>query len=304
MNTAPNTAAIEVTDAVVRYGTVTALDGVDLVVEPGQVTALLGPNGAGKTTLVDCLEGFLRPTSGRVRVLGQDPWRAGPQWRDRIGVVLQDTRLDADLTVGEFVEMTRAWYADPLPTQTVLGSVGLTELAKRRVHKLSGGERRRLDLGLATAGRPDLLFLDEPTTGLDPNARRELWDLLLGLRAAGHTILLTSHDMHEVEFLADHVAILVGGRVRREGTVAQLREASDLATELSFVSGAGPADLVGIGARLDERTGRWHLPAPDVAATVSMLTAALGPTLLDVQVHRTTFEEVYLDLLGEKEHTR
>lgn len=216
---------ITVDDVTVRYGDHTALDQVSLGVSPGRITALLGPNGAGKTTLVDLLEGFTRPDSGRVRVLETDPWRAPAAWRDRIGVVLQDTRLDADLSVGEFIDMSRAWYGSPLPRERALESVGLTHLAARRVHKLSGGERRRLDLAAATLGQPDVLFLDEPTTGLDPDARREIWHLLLSLRAEGQTILLTSHDMTEVERLADHVIVLQGGRIITEGTVEALTEA-------------------------------------------------------------------------------
>lgn len=293
--------AIDVQDVVVRYGDVTALDGVDLQVEPGQVTALLGPNGAGKTTLVDCLEGFRRPTSGTVRVLGTDPWRADTRWRNRIGVVLQDTRMDADLTVAEFVAMTRGWYADPLGVDEILSAVGLMGLADRRVHKLSGGERRRLDLGLALAGRPDLLFLDEPTTGLDPNARRELWNLLSGLRSEGHTILLTSHDMHEVEALADQVAVLIDGRIRAEGTVAQMREQSELPATVSFVSSANPARITPLGAERDERTGRWQLRTDDTTDALRRITAALGEDVMDVQLRTPTFEDVYLTLLGRKE---
>ena len=213
---------IEVDDASVHYGSHTALDGVSLSAQRGRITALLGPNGAGKTTLVDLLQGFIKPDSGRVTVLGTNPWRAHPAWRDRIGAVLQDTRLDADLTVGEFVEMTRSWYHRPHSGESVLRAVGLQHLSGRRVHKLSGGERRRLDLGVATIGRPDLLFLDEPTTGLDPQARREIWELLLAMRERGQSILLTSHDMAEVERLADDIWILQNGRILAHGDVAGL----------------------------------------------------------------------------------
>lgn len=213
---------IEVDDATVRYGSHTALDRVSLSAQRGRITALLGPNGAGKTTMVDLLQGFIKPDSGRVIVLGANPWRAHPGWRNRIGAVLQDTRLDADLTVGEFVEMTRSWYRRPHSSESVLQAVGLQHLSGRRVHKLSGGERRRLDLGVATIGRPDLLFLDEPTTGLDPQARREVWELLLAMREHGQSILLTSHDMAEVERLADDIWILQNGRILAHGDVDSL----------------------------------------------------------------------------------
>lgn len=215
---------IEAAGLVVDHGEHRALDHVDFVAHEGRITALLGPNGAGKTTLVDVLEGFVHPTAGTVEVLGRNPWRAPASWRERIGVVLQDTRLDADLSVAEFVDMTRSWYSNPLPRAEVLESVGLAELADRRVHKLSGGERRRLDLGAATIGRPEVLFLDEPTTGLDPEARRDIWRLLLAMRLAGQSILLTSHDMTEVERLADHVAILRRGRIITEGSITALTE--------------------------------------------------------------------------------
>lgn len=218
----PASEVIEVANAVAEYSGHRALDGVSLTVLAGGITALLGPNGAGKTTLVDILEGFTRPASGHVRVLGADPWRAPARWRDRIGVVLQDTRLDADLSVGEFVDMVRGWYSNPLTRAEALSSVGLTPLERRRVHKLSGGERRRLDLAVATIGHPDVLFLDEPTTGLDPDARRGIWRLLLDMRAEGQTILLTSHDMTEVERLAVSIFVLQSGRIIAEGTPRSL----------------------------------------------------------------------------------
>lgn len=236
--TTPNRPVIEVRDVVVQYERTVALDHVTLTVPRGRITALLGPNGAGKTTLVDLLEGFARPDAGTVEVLGRDPWRAPAEWRDRIGVVLQDTRLDADLSVAEFIDMSRSWYSTPRSRESALESVGLTHVADRRVHKLSGGERRRLDLAAAMLGRPEVLFLDEPTTGLDPDARREIWSMLLDLRECGQSILLTSHDMTEVERLADHVAVLRAGRIVAEGTVRSLTE--DFGEGVTGFRGAEP----------------------------------------------------------------
>ena len=218
-----DTPHVQVSEIAVRLGGRAVLDGVSLDVAPGETVALLGPNGAGKTTLVDCLQGFRRPDGGTVRVLDTDPWNASRAWRDRLGVVLQDTRLDADLTVTEFIDMTRGWYGDPQPTTEALTAVGLADVARQRVHRLSGGERRRLDLALAMIGRPDLVFLDEPTTGLDPLAKRGIWELLTGLHARGATVLLCSHDLAEVERLADRVLILRDGNLLAKGTTEEIR---------------------------------------------------------------------------------
>lgn len=215
--------SVSVSDLTVSFGGVKVLNNLEMQVASGETVALLGPNGAGKTTLVDCLQGFRRPDSGEVYVLGSAPWQANRAWRNRIGAVLQDTRLDADLTVAEFVEMTRNWYSNPRSATEVLDSVNLTDLASRRVHRLSGGEKRRLDLALATVGSPEVLFLDEPTSGLDPLAKRDLWAMVEHLGQLGTTILLTSHDIAEVERLADRVCILRAGEVATSGTIDTLR---------------------------------------------------------------------------------
>ncbi|MGA5559829.1 ABC transporter ATP-binding protein [Streptomyces platensis] len=286
---------------------VTVLAEVGLTVAEGEVVALLGPNGAGKTSLVECLEGFQRPQSGRIEVLGRDPWRAPGHWRARIGAVLQDCRIESELTVGEFTAMTRAYYPDALSVEDALAAVGLEGLHRRRIAKLSGGERRRLDIAMALIGRPELVFLDEPTTGLDAQARRDLWEVLRSLRSDGAAMLLTTHLLEEVEALADRVVILVQGRVRQEGTVAGLRERSGLPARVGFLapeltSGARPPVLS--EADHDESTGRWSVTTHDPAGEVQRISAAAsreGFTLLDLAVRTPTFEDVYLDLLNSLE---
>ena len=215
--------AIEVRGVRKSYGGVAALDGVDLTVRRGEVLALLGPNGAGKTTLVEILEGHREADAGEVDVLGFDPARRERAFRERIGIVLQDAALEQELTVREAIELFAAPYPDPLPADEVAELVGLTERSHARTRTLSGGQRRRLDVAVGIAGDPELVFLDEPTTGFDPAARRQSWELIAGLRARGRTILLTTHYMEEAQRLADRVAVLAEGppdrgrRARRAG---------------------------------------------------------------------------------------
>lgn len=200
----------------------TAVDGVDLDLRRGEVFALLGPNGAGKTTTVEILEGFRSRDSGEVQVLGQDPGTAGLQWRSRIGIVMQSSSENYELTVKELVRHFALYYPDALDPDQVVKSVGLWEHRDRRTRALSGGMRRRLDVALGIIGRPELLFLDEPTTGFDPQARRAFWELVEGLRRDGTTILLTTHYLEEAEYLADRVGVIAAGRVVATGTTSQL----------------------------------------------------------------------------------
>jgi ABC-2 type transport system ATP-binding protein len=213
--------AIRVTGLRKRYGNVVALDGVDLEIARGEVFALLGPNGAGKTTTVEILEGFRHRDDGSVAVLGEDPANAGRQWRARIGIVLQ-LAGEAELTVTEMVREFAGYYPAPRDPEEVIELVGLGGLAGMRAHQLSGGQRRRLDVALGIVGRPELLFLDEPTTGFDPEARRRFWDLMRRLAAEGTTILLTTHYMPEAEALADRVAVLAGGKLVAAGESSAL----------------------------------------------------------------------------------
>src|SRR5689334_17823851 len=214
--------AIEVRGLRKTYQGHEAVRGIDLTVTRGEVFALLGPNGAGKTTTVEILEGHRKRTAGTVTVLGDDPGTAGRAWRSRIGVVLQDADDAADLTVTEMVRHVAGLYADPRPVAEVIDLVGLSEKRGSKIRALSGGQRRRVDVALGIVGRPELLFLDEPTTGFDPAARRQFWDLIRALAAEGATILLTTHYLEEAEALADRLAVLAGGEIVAEGTPATL----------------------------------------------------------------------------------
>ena len=214
--------AVEVRGLRKSYGTLEAVAGVDLEVRPGEVVALLGPNGAGKTTTVEILEGYRDRTDGYVRVLGHDPGQATPQWRSRIGIVLQSTSDNADLSVAEVVEHFAVFYPRPRPPAEVIAAVGLGDKRDARVRELSGGQRRRLDAALGIVGSPELVFLDEPTTGFDPEARRQFWELVESLQEGGTTILLTTHYLEEAEQLCDRVAFINGGEIVAQGTHTEL----------------------------------------------------------------------------------
>jgi ABC-2 type transport system ATP-binding protein len=206
-----------------RYGDLVALDQVSFEIPPGQLVALLGPNGAGKTTTLELLEGFLHPTAGSIRVLGADPRRADRAWRARIGLVLQSTSLDGQLTVRELLGVFAQLYPDARAVPEVLELLGLTGEAGTRVDALSGGQRRRVDVALGIVGRPELLFLDEPTTGLDPEARRRAWVAVQSLASTGTTVVLTTHYLEEADALADRVVVIDRGRVLAEGTAAAIK---------------------------------------------------------------------------------
>src|SRR5215217_526239 len=229
--------AISVRDVRRAYGSRQALDGVDLTVRRGELLALLGPNGAGKTTLVEILEGHRRADSGDVQVLGFDPARRERAFRSRIGIVLQEEGLDPNITVREAVELYGAAYPSPLPADEVLGLVDLADRGGARASTLSGGQRRRLDLALGLAGDPEVIFLDEPTTGFDPGARRRSWELIGRLRELGKTIVLTTHYMDEANALADRVVVLARGRIIAEGAPGELGGGASLATVRYRVAG-------------------------------------------------------------------
>jgi len=278
------------------YGAVQALAGVDLEVRRGELLALLGPNGAGKTTLLEILEGHRRADGGEVSVLGHDPALRERALRERTGIVLQEEGLDPNLDVREAVELYGAAYPAPRPADEVLELVGLGDRGGVRASTLSGGQRRRLDLALGIAGDPELIFLDEPTTGFDPAARRRTWEVVDGLRALGKTILLTTHYMEEAERLADRIVVMARGEVVAEGTPATLGGRDRAAAVVTFsLPGGMPAPPVG---EVDER-GRvllrtHHIPA-DLEALAQWALAHDLP-LADLAVRPPTLEDVYLEL--------
>lgn len=277
--------AIEVVGLRKRYGAHDAVDDLDLRVEHGETVAILGPNGAGKTTTVEILEGFRRADSGTVRVLGNDPAHAGRAWRDRIGVVLQDSRDQPELTVREMVKHFAGYYSAPRDPDEVIEAVGLAAKAGARARTLSGGQRRRLDVGLGIVGSPELLFLDEPTTGFDPEARRSFWSLVRSLRADGTTVLLTTHYLEEAAALADRVVVVTGGRVAAEGTPGTLGGPEARRPVVHWVQD-------GVARR--ERTSR---PTALVARLRTTLALDDGE-VPGLRVDTPTLEDVYLDLVA------
>jgi ABC-2 type transport system ATP-binding protein len=292
--------AIEVRGLTKRYGSLEAVRGIDLRVEVGEVFALLGPNGAGKTTTVEILEGHRRRTAGEVRVLGHDPARGERAYRERIGIVLQSTGLQEYLTVREVVDLHAGYYPRPRDVDEVLRLVGLHEQRDRRVNKLSGGQRRRVDLAVALAGDPELLFLDEPTTGFDPSARRQAWDMIRGLTGLGKTIFLTTHYMDEAQLLAHRVAVISGGRIVAEGSPRTLggREQGVITVRFGLPDGSELPDRFGA----DRRDGQYVLQTDDATRLLYELTdwALSARVALDaLEVTRPSLEDVYLQLTAE-----
>jgi ABC-2 type transport system ATP-binding protein len=265
-----------------RYRDVEAVNGVDLEIEYGDVFAILGPNGAGKTTTVEILAGHRHRDGGEVKVLGVDPWRAGQQWRREVGIVLQDAADAGELTVAETVGHFARYYPDARDPRDVIAMVGLTDHARRRVRHLSGGQRRRLDVAVGVVGRPRLLFLDEPTTGLDPQARLKFWDLIRSLTADGTTILLTTHYLEEAEALAGRVAIIASGRVVAEGTPATIGGRDRQVATVSWFDG----------------TTTQQVRSDDPARVVGELLSSLGGTVPGLTVSRPSLDDVYFDLIG------
>ncbi|MDO5628353.1 MAG: ABC transporter ATP-binding protein [Mobilicoccus sp.] len=285
--------AVETRGLRMSYGDTEVLRGLDLTIAPGEVVALLGPNGAGKTTTIEILEGFRGPSAGTVRVLGEDPLTAGERWRARVGVVLQSWRDHPKWRVRELLAHLGEFYRPyataetprPWDTDDLLARVGLTDLANRQIMKLSGGQRRRLDVAVGIVGRPELLFLDEPTAGFDPAARRDFHDLIASLADDDVTILLTTHDLAEAEKLADRVLVLAGGLIVADGTPDALRRAMSRTAEVRF-----------------HRDGITQVHATQDPADYlhGVLTAPGGP-VTDLEVRRGSLEEAYLALVQAAE---
>jgi ABC-2 type transport system ATP-binding protein len=296
--------AIEARGLAMRYGDREVLHGIDLVVPHGMVMGFLGPNGAGKTTTVEILEGYRRRTGGQASVLGMDPATGGRQLRERIGIVLQETGHNPDLTVRETVRQFAGYYLRPRPVDEVVGLVGLEEAADRRVRALSGGQRRRLDVGLALVGDPELVFLDEPTTGFDPAARRQAWEVIGGLRELGKTILLTTHYMDEAQALADRVAIIAAGRIVAEGAPADL--AAQRSTEIRFTlpAEAASAELPRFSGEVATQGRNVEVSTDDPTRDLLALTGwavGRGAALDGLTVARPSLEDIYLTLTSDTE---
>ncbi|WP_370944902.1 ABC transporter ATP-binding protein [Amycolatopsis sp. cg5] len=277
------TAAVTVRGLRKEYPGHVAVDGLDLDIHRGEVFALLGPNGAGKTTTVEILEGHRDRTAGDALVLGEDPGKAGRAWRAKLGIVLQTANDAAELTVAETVRHFARYYADARDPDEVIEKVGLTAKAKSRVETLSGGQRRRVDVALGIIGRPELLFLDEPTTGFDPEARRQFWDLISGLAAEGTTILLTTHYLDEAEALADRVAVIARGRIVAEGTPQNLGGREKAEAVVSWVDANGA------------HSEHTNFPTK----LINQLSTG-GRELAELTVTRPSLEDIYLDLIGER----
>jgi ABC-2 type transport system ATP-binding protein len=292
--------AIEVRGLVKSYAGTQAVRGIDLAVRRGEIYALLGPNGAGKTTTVEILEGYRSRDDGEISVLGVDPSHERAQLKGRIGIVLQSTGMDRYLTVRETIAMYATFYTDPRPVDDVIRQVGLEEKSTVRVSKLSGGQQRRLDVAIAIVANPELLFLDEPTTGFDPSARHEAWEVIKSLATLGMTVVLTTHYMDEAQFLADRVAVVVGGRIVAEGTPATLggRDVANARIRYRSPAGARPPD--GLSAP-EGPDGYIEIQPKDVVQALHQLTgwAIDHSVALDgLQVSRLSLEDVYLALTG------
>jgi ABC-2 type transport system ATP-binding protein len=294
---------IEVRDLQKSYGDVKAVRGIDFHVDRGEVFAMVGPNGAGKTTTVEILEGFRHRTAGEARVLGHDPSRREQELKARVGIVLQSTGVDPFLTVRETIEMYGGYYPRSRPTGEVIQVVGLDEKAETRVRRLSGGQLRRLDVAIALSGDPELLFLDEPTTGFDPSARRNAWEVVRNLAALGKTVLLTTHFMDEAQYLADRVAVIAKGQIVAEGPPDSLAGRDRMNTRIRYrvPSTAQPP------SRPEQRSlgdGLFEMRVEDPTKVIHELSGwALegGVSLEALEVTQPSLEDVYLELTGGEE---
>ena len=296
---------IRVRGLIKRYGDVKAVDGIDFDVAPGEVFGLLGPNGAGKTTTVEILEGLRAPDGGQAMVLGVDVAKGADSLKPRIGVSLQTASLYPKLTVTEVIDLFRSFYTTSRPTDELIDMLELGERKRARTKDLSGGQRQRLSVALALVNDPELIFLDEPTTGLDPAARRALWDLIRGLKSKGRSVLLTTHYMEEAEVLCDRLAILDHGHILEMGTVDELisKRFKERAVRFDRIDGISDETLAGLAAvtSVKDDGDAVLLYSTDVAATVGSLlalTESHGAEPQNLGIRRATLEDVFLDLTG------
>ena len=298
--------AIAVEDLVKRYGTRSVVDGLSLAVHPGEIVALLGPNGAGKTTTVEIIEGYRRNDGGRVRVLGDEPARARRELRARVGLMLQSGGFDLRARPRETLEQYAAFHLDPRNPDELLGLLGLADVARTPYRRLSGGERQRLGLAVALVGRPDVLILDEPTAGMDPEARATVRGLVTELRAGGAAILLTSHELADVERLADRIIVLVNGRIAASGTPSDLAAGGRPRVRLRLDRSLDAAELAGfsraIGANIVLDGERYMVdgerPDPALVANIAAWCASAGRLIIELRTSGGTLEDAYLELVA------
>jgi ABC-2 type transport system ATP-binding protein len=305
MSPEPTPIAVRCHGLVKRYADVTAVDGLDLEVRRGECFGLLGPNGAGKTTTIEILEGLTEPDAGEVEILGSGWTRDGNALRERLGISLQETQLAEKLTVGETVRLFRSFYREGRDPDDVLSQLALDEKRNSRVGKLSGGQKQRLAVACALVGDPEVLFLDEPTTGLDPQSRLQLWQIVMGFRAEGGTVLLTTHYMDEAERLCDRVAIVDHGKVIALGTPAELISSLHAANVIEFASEPEIEEAVLRalpGVTEPHRRGpNWSLPVGSLAESVPVLLDTIessGAKLVNLSTHRATLEDLFVSLTG------
>lgn len=293
--------AISVTNLVKHYGDVHAVDGVDLQIDAGEVFALLGPNGAGKSTTVEILEGHRERTSGEVSVLGYDPGSSPREFRESIGIVLQETAIEPQLTVTEAIDVYGAMYPRRRSTGELVEIVGLEQKADARIKTLSGGQRRRLELAIGIVGDPELIFLDEPTTGFDPSARRQAWSVVENLVSLGKTVLLTTHYMDEAQHLADRLAVIANGNIVAEGTPESLGGREGAETKISFTADHAAIGSLPLPGATSAGNGRFTVRSTEPTRDVHVLTGwaiERDIELGDLSVTRPSLEDVYLDLTG------